>query len=326
MWHNHYTFPADPKDASKVENTDLVSTRAPQNHQKNMSGLSSISDDQSPRTERSTLKYESKDYRSSDDSEVPSTTELLNPSLWDEEVAHPPRNQVTETSPLLDSIPIAQCDFEPDEGDDVAQIVFVDGTTIEILGKNKDLETDGRSRARVKGQRKAGLAPLGFLKELANQPPAKAKVSPQRMASVSECGGFTTNRTPEESISPFSEKSPSIVQELYATPFSSSAALSSPAPGIASFTLGATRQEPSPKHETTSASPEMQFNPLEERYTYTQYNDTHLSWSDHFKILIERVTRQALLWWPFNEPLRPVGKGMRRLRWEYVCRISFVPK
>ena len=39
---------------------------------------------------------------------------------------------------------------------------------------------------------------------------------------------------------------------------------------------------------------------------------------DRSKVAVERVLSRPLLWWPFKEPIRPLGRGMRRFSWECV--------
>ena len=59
---------------------------------------------------------------------------------------------------------VALYDFEA-EGSDTEELAFRAGDVIEIVQKNAELERDGWCHARIKGQRKLGLAPLEYLQE-----------------------------------------------------------------------------------------------------------------------------------------------------------------
>lgn len=73
-------------------------------------------------------------------------------------------------------------DFEPEE-EGGEELNFFEGDIIEIVEKNKALEEDGWCRARVKGQKRIGLAPLDYLEELPNQPTGPPP-RPSRISSM----------------------------------------------------------------------------------------------------------------------------------------------
>ena len=59
-------------------------------------------------------------------------------------------------------------DFEPDEEEDNDdELAFKEGDILEITAKSADLEAEGWCKARIKGTRKVGLAPLEYLEVIA---------------------------------------------------------------------------------------------------------------------------------------------------------------
>ena len=107
----------------------------------------------------------------------------------------PPRKVILAT---------ALFDFEPEEADG-EELTFKEGDTIEIVEKSKTLEEDGWCRARVKGQRKLGLAPLEYLEELPNQPALPAKAPPKPKAPAAEVEGENAP-APGEPVTALGEK------------------------------------------------------------------------------------------------------------------------
>ena len=74
-------------------------------------------------------------------------------------------------------------DFEPEDDEEGGgELTFSEGDILEIVEKNKQLEDDGWCRARVKGQKQIGLAPLNYLEELPNQPSGPPR--PSRVSSA----------------------------------------------------------------------------------------------------------------------------------------------
>lgn len=64
------------------------------------------------------------------------------------------------------------------EGETEKELTFSEGDIVEIVEKNEALEEDGWCRARIQGQKRIGLAPLGYLEEVPNEP---VKVLPRRL-------------------------------------------------------------------------------------------------------------------------------------------------
>lgn len=76
----------------------------------------------------------------------------------------------------------AMYDFEPEEDND-EELAFKEGDDIEIIERTSALGEEGWCRARVKGQKKLGLAPLEYL-EINENPPASQPVAPPPAVSA----------------------------------------------------------------------------------------------------------------------------------------------
>ena len=123
-------------------------------------------------------------------------------------------------------------DFDPENDEGGEELTFFEGDILEIVEKNQKLEDDGWCRARIKGQKKIGLAPLDYLEELPNQPSGPPR--PSRVSSAS-----TTTTIPEQfetqpdlSVSkpdiPVETKVSSTDQKLPATPNTASPTIQQP--------------------------------------------------------------------------------------------------
>ena len=73
-------------------------------------------------------------------------------------------------------------DFEPEEDND-EELAFKEGDDIEIIEKTAALEEEGWCRAKVKGQKKLGLAPLEYL-EIVEKPPTLQPTASAPSSSV----------------------------------------------------------------------------------------------------------------------------------------------
>ena len=82
--------------------------------------------------------------------------------------APPPPRKILATA-------IALYDFEPEE-EGGEELTFKEGDQLEIVEKTKELEEDGWCKARLKGTRKIGLAPLEYLEVTETSKPAMAIV------------------------------------------------------------------------------------------------------------------------------------------------------
>ena len=111
-------------------------------------------------------------------------------------------------------------DFEPEE-EEGEELAFFEGDTIEIVEKNSVLEEDGWCKARVRGQKKIGLAPLEYLEIHPGQPSVVGPVRPNTSAMTA---------VPEQaSTGPaVSTTSPAIAQTTSTTTSQSTAHTASP--------------------------------------------------------------------------------------------------
>ena len=130
-------------------------------------------------------------------SELPSTTPITaasKPSAVRRKAPPPPRKVLLATALYA---------FEPEEADG-EELAFNEGDIIEIVEKNNELEADGWCRARIKGQRKLGLAPMDYLEEHPGQAPLPAKPPPRPMAAVAEAEGENAP-APGNSVNPLGQ-------------------------------------------------------------------------------------------------------------------------
>ena len=93
-------------------------------------------------------------------------------------------------------------DFEPEEGNN-EELAFIEGDDIEIIEKSATLEEEGWCRARVKGGKKIGLAPLEYLEEVkatgpsrpTNRPPVSGPSQSEANAGDPSSTGPKPNQT-----------------------------------------------------------------------------------------------------------------------------------
>ena len=90
----------------------------------------------------------------------PSTGAPGRPGTIRRKAPPPPRKVILAT---------ALYDFEPEE-EGGEELAFNEGDSIEIVEKTQTLEEDGWCKARIKGQKRIGLAPLEYLEILPGQP------------------------------------------------------------------------------------------------------------------------------------------------------------
>lgn len=96
--------------------------------------------------------------------------------------APPPPRKFTAAKALYD--------FEPDGNDD-EELSFREGDDIEIIEKSAALEAEGWCRARVKGGKRLGLAPLEYLEEVPKPVPAQITASaPPKVSLPPQPQGF----------------------------------------------------------------------------------------------------------------------------------------
>ena len=95
-------------------------------------------------------------------------------------------------------------DFEPDEEEDNDdELAFKEGDILEITAKSTDLEAEGWCKARIKGTRKVGLAPLEYLEMIAPAPqPSSHTSAPSASAGPSQPTSASISKPPGPSQSP----------------------------------------------------------------------------------------------------------------------------
>ena len=95
-------------------------------------------------------------------------------------------------------------DFEPDEEEDNDdELAFKEGDILEMTAKSADLEAEGWCKARIKGTRKVGLAPLEYLEMIAPAPqPSSHTSAPSASAGPSQPTSASISKPPGPSQSP----------------------------------------------------------------------------------------------------------------------------
>lgn len=112
-------------------------------------------------------------------------------------------------------------DFEPDEEEDNDdELAFKEGEILEITSKSADLEAEGWCKARIKGTRKVGLAPLEYLEMIAPAPqPSSHTSAPGASAGPSQATNASISKPtgpsqPPIGIAPHTAPGPQLPQNV----------------------------------------------------------------------------------------------------------------